>query len=32
MYVYDLNEAFDHKISGGVNYLWYCYPKARFLE
>jgi hypothetical protein len=32
MYVYDLNEAFDHKISGGDNYLWDCYPNARFLE
>jgi|LakMenEpi03Aug12_release.lakeMendotaPanAssembly.Ray.scaffolds.fasta_scaffold132584_2 hypothetical protein len=32
MYVYDLNEAFDHKISGGDNYLWDCWENARFLE
>lgn len=32
MYVYDLNEAFDHKISGGDNYLWNCWENARFLE
>lgn len=32
MYVSDLNDAFDHKISGGDNYLWSCWPNARYLE
>ena len=32
MYLSDLNEAFDHRISGGDEYLWHCYPNGRFLE
>ena len=32
MYISDLNETFDHKISGGDNYLWNCWPNARFIE
>ena len=32
MYVSDLNDAFDHKISGGDNYLWTCWPNARYIE
>lgn len=32
MYISDLNETFDHKISGGDNYLWSCWPNARFIE
>jgi hypothetical protein len=32
MYLEDLNETFDHRISGGDYYLWHCYPNARFLE
>lgn len=32
MYVSDLNDAFDHKISGGDNYMWSCWPDARYIE
>lgn len=32
MYISDLNETFDHRISGGDNYLWDCWPNARFIE
>lgn len=32
MYLSDLNETLDHRISGGDEYLWKCYPNGRFLE
>ncbi len=32
LYVSDLNDAFDHKISGGDNYCWTCWDNARFIE
>lgn len=32
LFVSDLNDAFDHKISGGDNYCWQCWPDARYLE
>lgn len=32
MYLKDVNEALDHKISDGSEYCWSCYPNARFLH
>lgn len=32
MYLSELNETFDHRISSGDEYLWNCYPNGRFLE
>jgi len=32
MYVSDLNNAFDHRISGGDEYQWDCWPDARYIE
>lgn len=32
MYLKDVNEALDHRISDGSEYCWNCYPDARFLD
>jgi len=33
MYLSQINEAFNHKITSGSEYQWYCYgPDARFLD
>ena len=28
----EVNEALDHRITGGSEYLWSCYPDARYLD
>ena len=32
MFLKDVNEALDHKIVGGSEYQWNCYPEARFMD
>ena len=32
MYLKDVNETLDHKIVGGSEYQWKCYPEARFMD
>lgn len=32
MYLSDVNQAMDHKIVGGSEYNWNCFPDARFLD
>jgi hypothetical protein len=28
----DVNDALDHKIVGGSEYQWHCYPEARYMD
>jgi hypothetical protein len=28
----EIMEAFDYKVSGGAEYLWKCFPNARYIE
>ncbi len=28
----EVNEALDHKITGGSDYQWNCYPEGRYLD
>jgi hypothetical protein len=32
MFLKEVNEALDHKIVGGSEYQWHCYPDARFMD
>lgn len=32
MHLKEVNEALDHRITGGSEYLWNCYPGARHLD
>jgi len=32
MFLKDVNEVLNHKIVGGSEYYWNCYPKSRFMD
>jgi hypothetical protein len=32
MHLREVNEALDHRITGGSEYQWNCYPEARYLD